>query len=205
MIAIVDYGMGNTASVKNALALLGAEARITSRPEDFEQATHIIFPGVGAFQGGMRALQERGLVPVLEREVLGKKKPFLGICLGMQLLMGRGEEGGGAKGLGWIEGTTRRLCVDEKKFRLPHIGWDDISVTNECRLFAGISAPVFYFVHSYVAEPTDANAVVATCTYGEMFTAAVQKGNIYGTQFHPEKSQKEGIAVLKNFINFSHA
>lgn len=201
MIAIVDYGMGNIASVKNALTLLGAESVVTSCPKDFERATRIIFPGVGAFADGMRALKERELIPVLEREVLEKKKPFLGICLGMQLLMSTGEEGGGAQGLGWIEGTTRRLCVNEKTFRLPHIGWDDVAALPQCPLFTSVSSPIFYFVHSYVADPKDAQVVAATCSYGETFVAAVQKENIFGVQFHPEKSQQSGISVLRNFIH----
>ncbi|MDO8561479.1 MAG: imidazole glycerol phosphate synthase subunit HisH [bacterium] len=203
MIAIVDYGMGNVASVRNALALLGAEGVITSAPEDFERATHIIFPGVGAFPDGMRELEERGLIPILKKEVLGKKKPFLGICLGMQLLATMGEEGGETRGLGWIQGAARKFRIDEKKFRLPHIGWDDVSISGECPLFAGVSLPVFYFVHSYVLEPEgeDAHGTAAACSYGETFTAAIQKENIFGVQFHPEKSQKSGLTLLRNFIS----
>ncbi|MDO8553030.1 MAG: imidazole glycerol phosphate synthase subunit HisH [bacterium] len=203
MIAIVDYGMGNVASVRNALALLGAEGVVTSNPEDFERATHIIFPGVGAFPDGMRELQERRLIPVLEREVLESRKPFLGICLGMQLLATRGEEGGETKGLGWVQGVARKFRIDEKNFRLPHIGWDDVSVSSECPLFAGVSSTVFYFVHSYVLEPQnkDVHVQVASCSYGETFATAIQKENIFGVQFHPEKSQKSGLLILRNFIN----
>ena len=201
MIAIVDYGMGNVASVRNALALLGAEGVVTSIPEDFERATHIIFPGVGAFSDGMREVQERGLVPVLEGEVLEKKKPFLGICLGMQLLAGEGEEGGRTKGLGWIDGVVRRFRIDEAKFRLPHIGWDDITPVDGCPLFSGIESRDYYFVHSYVLEPVQQEVVAATVNYGETFVAAVHKDNIFGVQFHPEKSQKGGLSVLRNFIN----
>ncbi|OGC86108.1 imidazole glycerol phosphate synthase, glutamine amidotransferase subunit [Candidatus Adlerbacteria bacterium RIFCSPHIGHO2_02_FULL_54_18] len=199
MIAVVDYGMGNVASVRNALALLGAEAIITARAEDFERATHIILPGVGAFPDGMRELWERGLIPVLRREVLENQKPFLGICLGMQLLAEAGEEGGDTKGLGFIAGKTRKLTV--AGLRLPHIGWDDVTSAPGARLFADIDSRDFYFVHSYVMEPADSAAIAATCTYGEAFAAAVQKDNIFGVQFHPEKSQKAGIAVLRNFIN----
>lgn len=203
MIAIVDYGMGNIASVRNALTLLGSLGVVTSKPGDFEKATHIVFPGVGAFPDGMRELEERGLISVLEREVLGKKKPFLGICLGMQLLATMGEEGGETKGLGWIRGIARKFSIDENKFRLPHIGWDDVSISPEHPLFAGVSSPVFYFVHSYVLESRneDVHVAAATCSYGETFTAAIQKENIFGVQFHPEKSQKSGLLVLRNFIN----
>ena len=199
MIAVVDYGMGNVASVQNALRLLGAQSVLTARAEDFERATHLILPGVGAFGDGMRELRERGLIPLLEREVLQKKKPFLGICLGMQLLAEAGEEGGDAKGLGFIAGRTRKLRAGS--LRLPHIGWDDVTPAPGASLFAGIAAHDFYFVHSYVVEPADPAAVAAACTYGEAFAAAVQKDNIFGVQFHPEKSQKAGIAVLRNFIH----
>lgn len=203
MIAIVDYGMGNVASVRNALALLGAEALVTARAEDFARATHIIFPGVGAYKDGMDAVRSRGLVPLLQKEVLQNKKPFLGICLGMQLLTEQGEEGGGTQGLGFIAGTTRKLTVDSN-LRLPHIGWDDVAPAADAVLFNNILSRDFYFVHSYIVEPADAGVVAATCTYGETFAAAVQKDNIYGVQFHPEKSQKNGLQILRNFIS-THA
>ncbi|MDP3646368.1 MAG: imidazole glycerol phosphate synthase subunit HisH [bacterium] len=199
MIAIVDYGMGNVASMKNALTLLDQESVITSSSEDFSRASHIIFPGVGAFGDGMRELHVRGLIPILEREVHDRKKPFLGVCLGMQLLMEKGEEGGDHTGLGWITGKTRRLTVDEKKFRLPHIGWDDVHF-KDSKLFSDIVARDFYFVHSYVADPTDQTVIKGTCEYGEIFAAAIQKDNIFGVQFHPEKSQKGGLQLLKNFV-----
>ncbi len=200
-IAIVDYGMGNTGSVKSALKLLGAEGVITAKPEDFKRASHIILPGVGAFPDGMKRVKACEGFEALEKEVLENKKPFLGICLGMQLLGEYGEEAGGAKGLGWIPGNVRRLKVDEAKFRLPHIGWNEVSFTGECPLFTGVVQKDFYFVHSYVLEPTDASTIKGTCTYGETFPVVVQKENIFGTQFHPEKSQKSGITVLKNFIS----
>ncbi len=200
MIAIVDYGMGNVRSMVNALARIGAEGIVTSKDKDFARATHIIFPGVGAFSDGMRELHTRGIIPLLEREVLKRKKPFLGVCLGMQLLMEKGEEGGEIDGLGWISGRTRRLRVDELKFRLPHIGWNDVRV-NDSKLFTEVSALDFYFVHSFVVDPEDATLVTGTCDYGESFVASVQKNNIYGVQFHPEKSQKSGSRVLKNFVS----
>lgn len=200
MIAIVDYGMGNTGSVKNALLFLGAEAVISRNPDDLHRATHLILPGVGAFGDGMKKLADFGLVRILEEEVLVKKKPILGICLGMQLFADIGEEGGIHKGLGWISGRTRRFQIDEKKFRLPHIGWNDVEIRAGSALFEGVAPTVFYFVHGYVIEPSDSSAVVAACDYGEVFPAAIEKGNIFGAQFHPEKSQKAGLAVLKNFI-----
>jgi glutamine amidotransferase len=200
MIAIVDYGMGNIASVQNALALLGAEGVITAHAEDFARATHIILPGVGAYQDGMRELRERGLIPVLQKEVLEKKKPFLGICLGMQLLTSTGEEGGETKGLEFIAGRTRKLSAEG--LRLPHIGWNEVTPAGGANLFVGIPSLDFYFVHSYVVEPADSPVTIATCTYGETFAAAIRKDNIFGVQFHTEKSQKSGLTVLRNFINF---
>lgn len=200
MIAIVDYGMGNVGSVQNALRLFGAESVVTADPKVFEKASHIIFPGVGAFKGGMRGLKESGAMESLSREVIEKKKPFLGICLGMQLLADVGEEGGETRGLGWITGRTRRLRVDEATYRLPHIGWNDVEFSSS-PIFQNVASHDFYFVHSYCLEPADRKLTIGTCEYGEVFAAAVQSGNIFGVQFHPEKSQKGGLQVLKNFIS----
>jgi imidazole glycerol-phosphate synthase subunit HisH len=199
MIAVVDYGMGNVGSVLNALKLLGAEAILTKEPKDFIQATHIILPGVGAYADGMRELRVRELIPILEHEVLQNKKPFLGICLGMQLLSSGGSEGGESVGLGFIPGRTRVLKGGN--LRLPHIGWHDIVPTEGAALFADIPSPDFYFVHSYVVEPDQKASVAATCRYEEEFAAALQRDNIFGVQFHPEKSQRSGLTVLRNFIN----
>ncbi len=200
MIVIVDYGMGNVGSVKNALTLLGAEVVISNKKADIEQSTHIILPGVGAFGDGMRRLRESSAIGVLRREVLEKKKPFLGVCLGMQLLATKGDEGGIHEGLGWIPGNVRRFDIDENKFRVPHIGWNDVVCERESSLFSDISSPVFYFVHSYIFVPSDAATVTARCEYGEPFAAAVEMDNIRGVQFHPEKSQKSGLTLLCNFI-----
>ncbi len=200
IIAIVDYGMGNVGSVKNALKLLGTEGVITAKPEDFERASHIILPGVGAFPDGMKRLRASLGFATMEKEVLEKGKPFLGICLGMQLLGDYGEEAGGADGLGWIPGRVERLKIDEGKFRLPHIGWNEVAFTGECPLFTAVDQKDFYFVHSYVLTPEDQDTVKGTCSYGTTFPVVVQKGNVFGVQFHPEKSQKSGLMVLKNFI-----
>lgn len=203
MITIVDYGMGNVGSVKNALLFLGAKVLISRELTDIEKSTHIVLPGVGAFGDGMKKLEEFGLVDVLRIEAIEKRKPFLGICLGMQLLASIGEEGGLHKGLGWVPGRVRRFKIDEEKFRVPHIGWNDVLPVNDAPLFSGIASSVFYFVHSYFFVPEDKNIIAATCDYGEEFPAAIQKDNIFGVQFHPEKSQKSGLALLKNFINLS--
>lgn len=197
MIAIVDYGMGNVRSVINALKLLGAEPTLTAREDDFESASHIILPGVGAFPDGMKGLLERNLIDPLRAQVLEKKKPFLGICLGMQLLATSGEEGGVHGGLGWIDGVCRRLKVDESQYRLPHIGWND--VTLEESPLGPARQNDFYFVHSYVLD-TDFSQVIGQCDYGETFAAVVHKENIFGVQFHPEKSQDSGLELLKRFI-----
>ncbi len=199
MIAIVDYGMGNVGSVLNALKFLGAEAKLTADPTELAHATHIILPGVGAYGDGMRELHQRGLIPLLVKEVLEKKKPFLGICLGMQLLSSGGEEGGINSGLGFIPGKTRLLS--SPGLRLPHIGWDDVVPTADAKLFFGVISHDFYFVHSYYVAPEDKALTLGETTYGEeKFTAILGTDTVFGTQFHPEKSQKAGLAILKNFI-----
>lgn len=201
MIAIVDYGMGNLRSVSKALDLLGFKNAIVTEPEALENAERIILPGVGAFGDAMDNLRERGWIPKLESEVLAKRKPLLGVCLGMQLLAENSSENGEHKGLGWIKASVRRFEIDEKKFKVPHIGWNDVTISENSRLFKGIEkGESFYFVHSYHAVCSDPKVVSATCDYGEVFTAAIEKGNLCGTQFHPEKSQKWGLAVLKNFV-----
>lgn len=199
MVVIIDYGMGNLFSVKNALGAINAEVVISKNPEDLKKADHIILPGVGAFPDGMKNLKELGIIPALEDEVLKKKKPFLGICLGMQLLASEGEEHGLTSGLGWIKGRVRKFDVSEE-LRIPHVGWNDVSPAPNAKLFAGIDSNIFYFVHSYFLVPENSGLVSASCEYGEKFTAAVESGNIFGVQFHPEKSQKSGLKLLKNFL-----
>lgn len=201
-IVIIDYGMGNVGSLKNALDFLGMDALLSRKTEDLRKASHIILPGVGAFNDGMNNLKKFGLIPVLKEEVLKRKKPLLGICLGLQLLAEKGEEGGVHEGLGFIKGTVRRFRVDKEKFRIPHIGWNDVSPKGDSILFDGISSTVFYFVHSFFLEPVQKEVIAATCLYGEEFTAAIRHKNIFGTQFHPEKSQKSGLALLQNFISY---
>lgn len=199
MIVIIDYGMGNIASVKNALDFLKLDSRISSAREDLEKATHLILPGVGAFAEGMRRLKDYNLVDVLKEEVVSGKKPFLGICLGMQLMAERGQEGGEHSGLGWIQGVVKRLQVDEKQYRIPHIGWNDVLPENNMRLFMNTEPNTFYFVHSFHLELGERGVRVATTEYGEKFTASIEKENLFGVQFHPERSQKSGLRVLENF------
>lgn len=197
MIAIIDYGVGNLQSVVNALDYIGARSMITADPSAILSADQILLPGVGSFGRAMENIHRVALAPVLEKAVFEEKKPLLGICLGMQLLTERGTEGGDSQGLGWIEGVTEQLEFGQMK--VPHVGWNRTQVQNDCPLFRGLeSAADFYFVHSYVVK-CKASEVIGRCTYGYEFAAAVRKGNIYGTQFHPEKSQEPGLLVLRNF------
>lgn len=200
MIVIIDYNMGNTMSVKNSVFALGYDVLISRDPNEIEKATHIILPGVGAFKDGMANLRNYGLVDILKKEVLEEKKPFLGICIGLQMLASKGEEGGTFEGLGFVPGLTRRFIVDEKKFRIPHIGWNDVEILRPDLLFEKVRQPIFYFDHSYHLVPNDRSVVIAETDYGERFAAAIRSGNICGTQFHPEKSQHAGMKLLGNFL-----
>lgn len=203
MIAVINYGAGNTRSVANALDLIGQETRLTSSPDELKAARGIVFPGVGAFADCMARIRELGLIEPLNRLVLNEKKPFLGICLGMQCLGTEGLEHGRHEGLGWIKGRVVPLAPEDRKFRIPHMGWNDLTYDDRSPLFQDMNdSPVFYFVHGYhlQVDPEDADCVVGTCWHGQTVTAAVQKDNIFGTQFHPEKSQENGIKLLENFI-----
>jgi glutamine amidotransferase len=201
MIVIVDYGLGNLRSVAGAVEHLGHKPMVTSLPEDLERAERLILPGVGAFGDGMRRLRERGLVAVLTRLVRVERRPVLGICLGAQLFATEGHEFGRHEGLGWIDGAVVRLETGDPVLRRPHVGWNELIERRPSVLLDGVPADaLFYFVHSYHLECRDSEAVVAECDYGRRFAAAFQQGNIYGTQFHPEKSQQHGLAVLRNFL-----
>jgi glutamine amidotransferase len=199
VIAVIDYGMGNLRSVAKALEAIGEEPQVTSRPEDLRAASHIVLPGVGAFGQCAANLRATGLVEVLDEEVRGRGKPFLGICVGMQLLAEWSEEDHGAPGLGWLAGRVRRFPADEQR-KVPHMGWNDVSSAGETRIFRGIRLPVFYFVHSYYVELADASLASATCEYGQSFPAAVAADNLWAVQFHPEKSQQNGLRFLQNFV-----
>ncbi len=205
MIAVIDYNMGNLRSVKNALSLLRDDVVFTQKPEDARKADAIIMPGVGAFGDGMKNLEGLGLVPVLTEEVIEKKKPFLGICLGMQLLATEGTEYGIHRGLGWVAGRVVRLEPTLPTCKVPHMGWNELEIKKSGGLFEGIGEhPVCYFVHSYhlVPEEVESSVITATCYHGQEVTAALQKEHIFGVQFHPEKSQGAGLKLLANF--FSH-
>jgi len=202
VIAIIDYKTGNLASILNMIRKIGYDAVITSDPSEVRKASKFILPGVGHFDFGMRNLHQLGLVPVLNELVLNAKLPLLGICLGAQLIT-QGSEEGTEPGLGWIEGTTKafdksRLNVSNK---IPHMGWADVTYNAQSRLFSNCEPiPRFYFVHSYhltCNKPTDE---LTHCSYGYSFVAGFEKENILGVQFHPEKSHRFGMTLLKNFI-----
>jgi len=203
MILIVDYGLGNLYSVAKAFEALGASVQISSDPKDVEAAERIVLPGVGAFGDGMKYLAERKLHDALRRAVMEEAKPFLGICLGMQLLADIGTESGEKKGLGWIRGSVRKLPVAPLGLKVPHIGWNDITIAKPHPLWEGIkNGTDFYFLHSYSLVCDDKETIAATSEYGVTFAAAVQKGPIFAVQFHPEKSQENGLKLLENFMSW---
>ncbi len=200
MIGVVDYGLGNLRSVHGAVERLGHTCVISAEPAVLADADKLILPGVGAFGDGMRNLRDAGLVDPLTQLVKAQGKPILGICLGFQLLAESSEEFGDHSGLGWIPGHVVRLRPGDPQLRVPHVGWNDFTRTRDCILFDDVpDDALFYYVHSFQLV-TDPDIEVGTCPYGGPVTAAVQKGNVFGTQFHPEKSQRHGMAVLKNFL-----
>ena len=193
--AIVDYGVGNLKSVTNAMDYLGLKTCITSDPKELELADAIILPGVGAFPDAADKLRSTGLDQVLLAQA--EQKPILGICLGMQLLLERGEEVRPCAGLGLVGGSVRKI---ETSLKLPHIGWNSLTFPNPSPLFAGVEAGSYvYFVHTFCAVADDPATVIAQTDYGVPVTAAVQRGNVYGCQFHPEKSGEVGLQILRNF------
>lgn len=202
MIVIIDYGMGNVGSILNMLRRIGAGAKVSGDPGEIDKADKLILPGVGAFDLGMANLSERGLIPGLNKKVLEQKCPVLGICLGMQLLSRKSEEGV-LPGLGWIDAATRRFRFDEKNahLKIPHMGWALVKSMNGGKpLFDGFDTELrFYFVHSYHVCCSRPEDILGTSFHGCEFTAAVKRENVMGTQFHPEKSHKFGMRVLRNF------
>lgn len=197
MIALIDYGSGNVRSVFNALKSLGGDVKLTADADEIRAAGHVVLPGVGAFADCVRGLEERGLWGVV-RDCLGDGRPFLGICVGYQMLFDESEESPGVRGFGFFPGKVRRFSTPGLK--VPQIGWNSLDLAPH-PLWAGLPAnPHVYFVHSYYCAPADESAVIARCTYGETFAAAAARGPVAGVQFHPEKSQAVGLGILKNFL-----
>jgi imidazole glycerol-phosphate synthase subunit HisH len=199
MIAIIDYGVGNLRSVEKAFAKVGVPAQVTSDPDTIRHAPGVVLPGVGAFADCMANLNEYGLVEVV-KAIIAAGKPLLGICVGMQILFEASEENGYHVGLGILGGVVKKI---PGKLKVPQIGWNNLNFTKPSPLFTGIEDNSYvYFVHSYSAVPTDTGVVTATTQYGQELTVAVQRGNIYAVQFHPEKSSEIGLEMLKNFGGF---
>ena len=197
MIAVLDYGIGNLRSAEKALQYLGGDARLTSDPEEAGAATGVVLPGVGAFGRCMEQLRATGLEPVV-KDAVSSGRPFLGICVGMQMLFEGSEESPGVAGIGLLGGTVRRLAPGQ---RLPHMGWNDLEIRPGSQLLAGLPEhPYVYFVHSFAPVPEDEAVVAATTQYGGPVVAAVETGSLWATQFHPEKSGRLGLGVLKNFL-----
>lgn len=198
-VAIIDYGMGNVASVEKALSFLGITSVLTKDENEIAAADYIILPGVGAFGQGMHNLKESGLVKILNRQVFDNKKPFMGICLGMQLIAEKGYEPNECDGLGWVEGQV--IKIEEAGRSIPHLGWNEIEVVNDS-ILNDFNQKDFYFIHSYHFDVTDNSKILATVNYGGSYVAALQKENIFAVQFHPEKSQTSGLALIRKFFEF---
>jgi glutamine amidotransferase len=200
MIGLIDYGLGNLQAFANIYRRLGIEAAPARTPEDLKRADKIILPGVGAFDWAMTRLNESGLRQALDEEVLEHRKPILGVCVGMQMMGNRSDEGV-LPGLGWIDAEIIKFDVATLKgsTHLPHMGWNDVVPAQADSLFKGLENPRFYFLHSYFMVPANNEDILATSEYGARFVSAVAARNIFGTQFHPEKSHHWGIGTLRNF------
>jgi imidazole glycerol-phosphate synthase subunit HisH len=205
LIAILDYGMGNVRSVCNAFEYIGQDAVVTADARAIDDADHLVLPGVGAFGDAMGNLLNRGLVEILERQVFEKGKPLLGICLGLQLLAKRSEEHGTHAGLGWLDACVVRFNGDTHGLKVPHMGWNDVRRTGEHPVMRTLSEVqlTFYFVHSFHIVCHSEADVAGTCEYGQTFTAAVAHNNLFATQFHPERSQDNGLQLLTEFVRWN--
>ena len=201
-VCILDYGSGNVKSVYNLFASLTEGVILSNSREDIEAATHIVLPGVGAFAAAMRRINERLPLDILERAVLVDSKPFLGICVGMQVLADWGFEFEKTAGLGWVGGSVYKL--DSCDLPLPHIGWNNVVSESDSKIMFGLEhEPDMYFLHSFVFNPTDPRTIIASTDYGKRFCSVIAKRNIVGVQFHPEKSQNAGIKLALNFLSMS--
>jgi glutamine amidotransferase len=198
LIGIIDYGMGNLMSVQKAFEKLGFKAKLLKNLQDLKNINALVLPGVGAFQDAIDSLKSLGWIEVI-KDVVKSGMPFLGICLGMQLLFEESFEGGHHEGLGLIKGSVRRFEPKQKNLKVPHMGWNSVKKTGDSRLLANIPDNTdFYFVHSYYCDPKE-DATIGTTDYDNVFTSCVEKDNVFGVQFHPEKSSRLGLEILKNF------
>ena len=200
-ICILDYGSGNTGSLANLLNRLNFDVNVSNTKNDIEESSHIILPGVGAFGASIEKIREKIPLDILEQVVHEKQRPFLGICVGMQVLANKSSEFGEHKGLGWINGTVEKL----KAKKLPHVGWNTINILKKSPIFNNLkNLKDFYFVNSYVFKAEDKDCIIAKTEYEEEFCSAVQKNNIFGVQFHPEKSHSFGEQLIKNFLEIDN-
>jgi imidazole glycerol-phosphate synthase subunit HisH len=199
-IVIVDYGMGNLQSVVNAFEYVGAKVKLSRRIDDIVNARALVVPGQGAFRDCIGNIKRFDLAGPLTDMVVKKKKPFFGICMGMEVLADSSTEGGNHKGLGWVEGTVEK--IDTKgELKLPHMGWNDVNIDKKDMMLNGLSPkPCFFFAHSYELRPKKKNLTILTCMYGSQLVAGIRQDNIFAVQFHPEKSQVDGLRLIKNFV-----
>ena len=198
-VCILDYGSGNIKSVLNLLNHMNCSAKISNQEDDIVSSTHLILPGVGSYKASMEKIKSSIPIDTLEKEVIRYEKPFLGICVGMQVLSTIGHEVQETQGLGWIDGEVNKIKVDN--LPLPHIGWQSLKIKNRTSLIDELDGLDFYFVHSYALYPKNEKEIITNTIYGEEFCSIVQKKNITGVQFHPEKSQQAGIKILQNFFS----
>jgi len=208
VIAVIDYGMGNLRSVEKALEASGARTKVTSRPSDLKRCDKIVFPGVGSFGEAAKEIRRLGLDEEIKRSI-DEGKPFLGLCLGLQLLFDHSEEAPGVKGLSILRGSVKRFRLAKPGLKVPHMGWNDIAYSLQPtaysrKLFRGVpDGSYVYFAHSYYVKPKDGGIVLTTTDYGVNFASGVCRDNVYGFQFHPEKSQALGLKILRNFVRLS--
>ena len=201
MLVIVDTGVANRYSIRNAFEYIGCSVKVSCEIAEIRNASQLVFPGVGAFSAGMSSLKERRLIEVIREEVTAKGKPVLGICLGMQMLAGNSLENGDHEGLGIIPGTVRRIQPDDPALKVPHVGFNAVDFAPRSKLAKDLPVVAdFYFVHSYFVD-CDPALIAGTFDHGGTFAAVIEHANILATQFHPEKSQRAGLQVLRNFVN----
>ena len=200
MIAIIDYGLGNVNAFFNYFKRSNIKCCLAQQAKDLEEAKKIILPGVGSFDGAMKKFNESGMRDVVESKIFEDNCPILGVCVGMQIMFECSEEGD-LEGLGWINGSVKKIIKKNESMRLPHMGWNSIEVINKDDVLNNLNQSFFYFLHSYYVSPANQDNIISTTTYGDIFPSVIKKNNIYGIQCHPEKSHSNGATFLKNFSN----